>query len=568
MDNITEFSNKSVEELKFSLNGCYVVALDINKIFKSHGISTVGDLLKLAPEQLEKEIGLSPKNTAAVIFTLQSMGISYANDYLKSYEKQAREEYLNLYKKVVADNIIDPVELASLANKQVELGLSDSMVQDVESSYNKAVFLDASAPEKPRLLTEDSAERFKTLFNASLLEVSKDSVQFGKPLPEINEMTSEAAVALFAALDVANYELYYNADKNSYYLFDKDLNELKEDVSYTDILNKALDISRDWNFDENKGIKELHGIISDNILVPVDVSYNFTLPEEIAWSQDADGNSALNQSLYAIYDIFKFPSELIENNASAFTGKINASFKLRHYFVCSPETNYENISYSKIEDDMQHLAGIALNNHFKLDHKILFSGVKAERPIIFYTERNRRIDIDESNIETFLETPEEYKKGLNSELVRFAGSSVEREVGYFKQEKTDFMEILSKESLLKSYVEKKWNSLRQELLERDNSSIDVIEKNSLNSSTSVHSEVLNSFFRNIETQCRGNKSVGNILCQAKKVLENCSSAEKNIIKKELVALDIDSQKKLERLLKSKIQGKEKRKVELNYERGR
>ena len=50
MDNITELANKSLEELKFSLNGYYIVAFDINKVFKSHGISTVGDLLKLTPE--------------------------------------------------------------------------------------------------------------------------------------------------------------------------------------------------------------------------------------------------------------------------------------------------------------------------------------------------------------------------------------------------------------------------------------------------------------------------------------------------------------------------------------
>jgi len=568
MDNITEFANKSVEELVFSLNGCYVVAFDINKIFKSHGISTVGDLLKLTPEQLEKEIGLSPKHTAATIFTLQSMGITYANDYLKSYEKQSKEEYLELYKKVVADNIIDPVELASLESKQAELGLSDSMVKEVESSYNKAAFFNGTVPSKPRLLTEDSAEGFKTVFNTCLLEVSKDCVQFGKPLPEINEMTSEAAVALFTALDVANYELYYNADKSNYYLFDKDLNELKEDVSYADILRKALDISRDWDFDTNKGLNELHAIISDNILVPVDVSYNFTLPEEVSCLEDADGNSVLQQSLYAIYDIFNFPSELIENNVSAFTGKINASFKCRHYFVCSPETNYENISYSEIEGNMQQLAGIALNNHFKCDHKILFSGIKAERPVVFYTERNRRIDIDENNIETFLETPKEYEKGLNSELVRFAGSSVAREVEYFKQEKTDFMEILSKEPLLKSYVEKRWNTLRQKQFEHDNNSVNVIKEPVLDSSNSVHANILNTFFKNIETQCRGNKSVGNILCHAKNVLKNCSSSEKNIIKSELTTLGIDSQKKLESLLKSKIQGKEKRKIELNYERSR
>ena len=190
MDNITELANKSLEELKFSLNGYYIVAFDINKVFKSHGISTVGDLLKLTPEQLEKEIGLSPKNTAATIFTLRSMGISYASDYLKSYEKQAKEEYLALYKKVVSDNIIDPVELASLESKQAELGLSDSMVKEVESSYNRAAFLNGKSPSKPRLLTEDSAEGFKTVFNTCLLEVSRDSAQTGKPFPEINEMTS------------------------------------------------------------------------------------------------------------------------------------------------------------------------------------------------------------------------------------------------------------------------------------------------------------------------------------------------------------------------------------------
>ena len=569
MDNITELANKSLEELKFSLNGYYIVAFDINKVFKSHGISTVGDLLKLTPEQLEKEIGLSPKNTAATIFTLRSMGISYASDYLKSYEKQAKEEYLALYKKVVSDNIIDPVELASLESKQAELGLSDSMVKEVESSYNRAAFLNGKSPSKPRLLTEDSAEGFKTVFNTCLLEVSRDSAQTGKPFPEINEMTSEAAVALFTALDVANYDLYYNADKNNYYLFDKDLYELKEDVSYADILRKALDISRDWDFDTNKGLNELHGIISDNILVPVDVSYNFTLPEEVSCLADAGGNSALEQSLHAIYDIFNFPSELIENNASAFSGRINASFKLRHYFVCSPETNYENISYSEIEGNMQQLAGIALNSHFNVDHKILFRGIKAERPVVFYTERNRRIDIDENNIETFLETPKEYEKGLNSELVRFAGSSVAREVGHFKQEKNDFLEILSKEPLLKSYVENRWNTLRQKQLERNDISIDVIEKNDINSSAFVHSpDVLNTFFKNIEIQCRGDKSAGNILCQAKNVLKNCSSSEKNIIKAELAALDIDSQKKLEMLLKSRIQGKENRKAELNYERSR
>jgi hypothetical protein len=567
---INDLLQTPLENLKYSFSE------SSRKVFlksvEDKDLYTLGDLLDKTPEELSEIAG--SKNVACAIQAVNELGIEYGEDFLESQMNKSREEYMAAFRKFISDNEIDPYELHQLEELKEKLGLSDSEVKSMTGEYIKERYKNTIlTPVVAKRLTPDNPEdihRFAECFNehkAELMEkIAEENTE--KPAPYLNDMNERIASIVLESLEFDDsWTVYADFDHNKFWREDK-YSEECEEVSQNHLVDMADDIIHSWHRDEttiseNKIVEDMESFYDRQILVPVDIKYNFTLPKEVITDASTGlyNPEAAQESLDVITDLFSTDSELIDDFTQV-TGKgLDVSFEIRHNLVCSPDTNYDNINFSEINNNMQYLTGKALNDHFGVEQKILFSDLLSHIPEKFYDEHGRRIaTVNKEIIDVFAQSSEEYSRSLSLENLREAGTSVWKETERFEQEKNQFLSVLEKNPLLKSYVQDKWiKRLKEKEIER--------QKAEENQETAVEN-----FFEKVSESCKDDKSIGNILLQASRIIRESPQSEKELIRSGLKNLNLSDKEEMQKYFANKISPKKERKIErkrdLDYERGR
>jgi hypothetical protein len=538
----------------------------LRKVFlksaKEKELHTLGDLLEKTPEELSEIAG--SKNVACAIQAVNELGIEYGEDFLESQMNKSREEYMAAFRKFISDNEIDPYELHQLEELKEKLGLSDSEVKSMTGEYIKERYKNTIlTPVVAKRLTPDNPEdihRFAECFNehkAELMEkIAEENTE--KPAPYLNDMNERIASIVLESLEFDDsWTVYADFDHNKFWREDK-YNEECEEVSQNHLVDMADDIIHSWHRDEttiseNKIVEDMESFYDRQILVPVDIKYNFNIPEEIITKD------SVRESLDVIADLFNTESSLIDSDIKDSDNDLDVSFEIRHNLVCSPDTNYDNINFAEINNNMQYLAGKSLNEHFGVKQKILFFDLSSHIPEKFYDERNRLIaTVNSDSIREFAQSSEEFSRSLDLKTLRIVGTSVWKETEHFEQEKNQFLSVLEKNPLLKSYVQNEWSKKVRGIEQ---------QKTEENQKSAVEN-----FFEKVSESCKDDKSIGNILLQASRIIRESPQSEKELIRSGLKDLNLSSKEEMQKYFANKISPKKERKIErkrdLDYERGR
>lgn len=468
---VRELMETSIENLKYDFRE-KSYALDATKVLKNHGILTLGDLLgsKASPEEIVEKFGAGERGVAVIVSAVRECGIEYGEHFLDKQQMKIEQEYIELYRDVAVDGIIDPAELYRLKRLQNELGLSDESVERITKDWCE--LHGNKEPSKPkRLLPEkDLANELSDYFTKNKFDIEKKESEHRPDglIPALNSMDGRIAMAVLDSLDIAEYGAFADLENGRFWLTDNDIeyNEFAgcQEVDFMTLVSRAQDVVANWNRDETT-VKEnfyaelLDKCYTDEILVPVDVNYRIKVPQEFTWKYDELGRNATNVIIDTINNEFLSPSELVDNGTKNVTGdgdKFLYDLTFRHYFAVREGTDYSTINYKDIENHLQYLIGTALNEAFGVKQEILFEDLKASRPVIFYTELGHLVKVDDWQIDYFSDTPEEFIKGIDPEELKEIGSDGANETATFIAQKKDFMEILDKNPLLKKFVEEKW----------------------------------------------------------------------------------------------------------------
>ncbi len=525
-------------------------------------LHTLGDLLDKTPEELSEFAGT--KNAAGVIKTVNELGIEYGKDFLEEQRNRSLAEYMATFRKFISDNEIDPYELHQLEDLKEELGLSDSDVMTCESKIVTARYQNTNINPilAKRLISDDAHDihMFAECFNEHKTELmEKIAEEFPHwPKPYLNDMGERIAGIVLESLELdGGWAVYADFDHNKFWREDK-YNEEFEEVSQSHLVDMADDIVHSWHRDgttvsENKIIEDMESFYDRQILVPVDIKYNFTLPKGILTKDSAQ------ESLDVITDLFNTESSLIDSDIKNSDNGLDVSFEIRHNLVCSPDTNYDNINFSEINNNMQYLAGKSLNEHFGVEQKILFSDLLSHIPEKFYDEHGRRIaTVNSDTIKEFSQSSEEFSRRLDLKTLSIVGTSVWKETERFEKEKNQFLSVLEKNPLLKSYVQNEWSKKNIEIEQ---------QKTEENQKSAVEK-----FFERVSESCKDDKSIGNILLQASRIIRESPQSEKELIRSGLKDLNLSDKEEMQKYFANKISPKKERKIErkrdLDYERGR
>ncbi len=548
-----------IENLKYSFSAS---SRDVFlRATEDKDIYTLEDLLNKTPEELSNIVG--SKNAESAIQSVNELGIEYGKDFLEEQMNKSREEYMTTFRKFISDNEIDPYELHQLEDLQEELGLSDSEVKSMTGEYIEARYRNTDIkPVIAKRLVCDNAEDihlFAECFNEHKTELMKELTEENpqKPAPYLNDMDEKVAEIVLESLDIdGGWTVYADFDHKKFWRKDK-YNEEFEEVSQNHLVNMADDIVHSWHRDkttvsENKMVEDMEAFYESQILVPVDIKYAFTLPKEIIAKDSAQ------ESLDVITGLFTTESFLIDSDIKDSSKGLDVSFEIRHYIVCSPDTNYDNLNFAEIDYNMQYLAGKSLNDHFGLEQKILFSDLSSHIPEKFYDERNRRIaTINTDTIREFAQSPEEFSRSLDLKTLSVAGSSVWKETERFMQAKNQFLSVLEKNPLLRFYVQNKWTKKNIEIEQKSPEE---------NQKTAVEN-----FFEHVSKSCKDDKSIGNILLQASRIIRESPQSEKELIRSGLKNLNLSDREEMQKYFENKISPEKERKIErkrdLDYERG-
>ena len=525
-------------------------------------IHTLGDLLEKTPEELSEIAG--SKNAACAIQAVNELGIEYGEDFLREQMNDSQEKYMTVFRNFISDNEIDPYELHQLEQLQEKLGLSDFDVKAMTNSYINTNYKSSYfQPVVAKRLFPDNLDdihRFAECFNNHKAELIQKMAEENteKPAPYLNDMSERIAIIVLNTLEIDDgWTLYADFDHNKFWREDK-YNEECEEVSQNHLVDMADDIVHSWHRDgttisENKIIEDMESFYDRQILVPIDIKYNFIIPKEIVTKNSAQ------ESLDVITDLFNTESSLIDSDIKDSDNGLDVSFEIRHNLVCSPNTNYDNINFAEINNNMQYLAGKSLNEHFGVEQKILFSDLSSHIPEKFYDERNNLIaTVNSDSISEFSQSSEEYSRSLDLEILREAGSSVWKETERFMQKKNQFLSVLEKNPLLNFYVQDKWSKKNIEIEQ---------QKTEENQKTAVEN-----FFEKVSESCKDDKSIGNILLQASRIIRESPQSEKELIRSGLKNLNLSDKEEMQKYFANKISPKKERKIErkrdLDYERGR
>ena len=464
---VRELMKTPVENLEYAFSE-KSYALDATKVLKSHGILTLGDLLgsKTSPEEAVEKFGAGDRGVAAIVSAVKKTGIEYGEHFLDKYQMKVEQEYTELYRDMINDGIIDPSEVYRLKELQKELGLSDEAVNRIQNDY-LGLYNIENPTEAKRLLPDAlCAKEFCEYFNYNLPEIIDLASEHrpDKLKPFIPELTQDGAMAILYTLDFSAHSVFADFEKGKFWLLDRnDGNEQREE-DVVSLVSVAKDYAERRNRDEatdevSKYAELINGLYSDEIFIPVDVRYKFSLPEEIKISQYDDiGRTPLEVCDDAIHNalIHYWQTELINNDAKLDKGRLALDYTYRHYIVASRNTDYSNIDYDDVVQNLQYSVGKSLNEAFGFDQKILFKEVTAFRPTEFHTARKRLVQVDDWHIDYFKDSPEQFADSLDLDAVRSVHSTVANEVGHFINEKKEFMEVLEANPLIRKFVEEKW----------------------------------------------------------------------------------------------------------------
>ena len=557
---INDLLQTSLENLKYNFSE------SSRKVFlksaEEKDLYTLGDLLDKTPEELSKIAG--SKNAGCAIQAVNELGIEYGEDFLEAQLNKSREEYMETFRKFISDNEIDPHELQQLEDLKEELGLSDSDVKSMTGEYVKERYKNTTlTPVVAKRLIPDNPNdirMFAECFNEHKAEIMEEKAKENpqKPAPYLNDMNERIAGIVLESLELdGGWAVYADFDHNKFWRENK-YNEEFEEVSQNHLVDMADDIVHSWHRDgttisENKIIEDMESFYDRQILVPIDIKYNFIIPKEIVTKNSAQ------ESLDVITDLFNTESSLIDSDIKDSDNGLDVSFEIRHNLVCSPNTNYDNINFAEINNNIQYLAGKALNEHFGIEQKILFSDLSSHIPEKFYDERNNLIaTVNSDSISEFSQSSEEYSRSLDLEILREAGSSVWKETERFMQKKNQFLNVLEKNPLLNFYVQDKWSKKNIEIEQ---------QKTEENQKTAVEN-----FFEKVSESCKDDKSIGNILLQASRIIRESPQSEKELIRSGLKNLNLSDKEEMQKYFANKISPKKERKIErkrdLDYERGR
>jgi len=460
-----------VENLEYSLSE-KSHALDAAKVMKDHGILTMGDLLgsKTSPEELVEKFGAGERGVAAIVSAVRECGIEYGEHFLEKQQMKIEQEYIELYRNVVSDGIIDPSELYRLRHLQEELGLTDEGVERITKDWHELNGTEKPAEPKRLLPEKDLANSLSDYFNKNKFDIEKKESEHRPDglIPALNPMDGRIAMAVLDSLDIAEYGVFGDLENGRFWLTDNDIeyNESAgcQEVDFMTLVSRAQDVVANWKRDETTEKENLYAELldkcfTDEILVPVDVNYRIKVPQELTWKYDELGRNATDIILGTIDDAFLSPSELVDNETKNVIGpddKLLYDLTFRHYFAVQEDTDYSTINYKDIENHLQYLIGTALNEAFGVKQEILFEDLKASRPVIFHTETGRLVKVNDWAIDYFSYTPEEFIKGIDPEELKEIGSDGSNEVATFISQKQDFLQILKENPLLKKIVEEKW----------------------------------------------------------------------------------------------------------------
>ena len=561
---VNTFFHTPVEDMEMNLSS--IEKETFIKAARAAGYRCIEDFVGKSPEGLGNVFG--EKSAAAVIGAINKIGADYGKDFIESYYKKSKEQYVSALKNFLGDNVIDPYELCQLEQLQEKLGLSDSDVKNITTSYIDTRYQNTTIkPVVAKRLNIDDAHDFAKCFNDNKEEIEENQAKgnpvegiLPKPTPYYLEMTDEVATTILETLDIdGGWNIYADFAHNKFWREDKYDEEI-EDVSLLHLARMAADLANSWDnktlsASERKQIDNLDIFLIPDILVPVDVKYKFTIPREIVSADSAQ------ECLDVIKNLFNTPSEVVDLNLESNDKGLSTYFEIRHNFVCSKNTDYNNINFKNIDDGLQQIVGKKLNEHFGTDQKILFSDLSSYIPEKFYDERNNLIAIiNNDTISEFAQSPEEYSRSLDLEILREAGSSVWKETERFMQKKNQFLSVLEKNPLLKSYVQDKWiKRLKEKEIER--------QKSEENQKTAVEN-----FFEKVNEACKDDKSLGNVILQASKVIRSMPKTKKELVDAGLIDLGLTNKDKLQKYFTEKAAPKKERKIErkrdLDYERGR
>lgn len=423
-------------------------------------IKTLGDLLLADPAETEDKLasmGASASIFLRLSYWAESFGYDWGSGLVDEALELAKKEWKAGYLKAASDGLIDPAETWALRDLAERLSLDSDDCAKIEEEC-----LPSLGGEKPlkSVWLATRAEGFSGWFERNKFKVAKSfAAENGGLVPAFGDVSS-AADTLVRTLMYGGKSAHACYGANKFWIEDNETREVKE-ASLPEIVALAERIAEE---NEQPLHKEIiaSAFRPKEILLPVDVSYVFRLPEgtypdyrfTFFDKSGHEGERPVKRSVDAIRGCFQWPSNVVELKQNWVNGRHKIIATFRHYIAVSKETDYRNLNYAEVEDKLQALVGAALNEAFGTNKEILFDEVKASRPEKFISQKTGRdVVVDEIEAKKFTMTPEEYSLSLDLEKVKAEGSTVAEKVKRFMAEKADYEAILDENPALKKWAE-------------------------------------------------------------------------------------------------------------------
>lgn len=503
---------------------------------------------------------------------------------LKTYEQIyeiAKERYLEKFVRLYNEDLeekFSPENKNELERLQKALGFTKDEVKEIEEDFLCWEESRLDKGIKGFRFTIDNAEKLKDFWNNTFHSefkiIDKEYEQFfyeqNKPFPALPVMTDEMAKAILDIIDVSNHNLYVDFYPDSkqtskFYIEARNDDYWKATDNVLEVIDFADRVVEEWHRDEttiteNKYYDIVKSIVEcDDILLPMDIRFHFTLPNEVydKYFYDENGNYKFDASeklLSSITDTLKHKWYLENIGNPLNRHNFNDDYVLRCNLVVKEGTDYSNIQYNDIENVLLYQFAMALNKELGLDYKsenrIKFDTFSAEMPTEFQID-NELVIVNKENFLEYKQTPEEFANSLALSLLRVAHSTVYNEVAHFMSEQKAFNKVLKENPLLKKYAENNWAEKK-------------VKQQSKNSFEKENEQYFkNNFLPQLKENLKDNND---ILLASKKVL---SSVNENKIKGFLDFKNIDNPEKLKSFLEKEVAKREKsvqKNKDKNFER--
>lgn len=417
------------------------------------------------PLYLEREDGL---NVLAVDAAVPDLMDEYGENH---FPEEAEEDERLVSKATLEARHGDDYDFDSYVKEEWGLKTEAEIREDLErpvqgvlaqSPEGNALADNALGGKKPlkTVWLATRAEGFSGWFEKNKFEVAKSfAAENGGLVPAFGDVSS-AADTLVRTLMYGGKSAHACYGANKFWIEDNETREVKE-ASLPEIVALAERIAEE---NEQPLHKEIiaSAFRPKEVLLPVDVSYVFRLPEgtypdyrfTFYDKSGHEGERPVKRSVDAVRGCFQWPSNVVELKQNWVNGRHKIIATFRHHIAVSKETDYRNLNYAEIEDKLQALCGRALNDEFEKDQEILFDEVKAFRPEKFISQKNGRVVVvDEIEAKKFTMTPEEYSLSLDLEKVKAEGSTVAEKVKRFMADKADYEAVLDGNPALKKWAE-------------------------------------------------------------------------------------------------------------------